>query len=107
MLPLRSEARAIDEIPLEKFCEAIRSAHGAEARLLCREYVHVRFDGTPVWEGEGLVFELEGHPIARLCYAWEVDGEVTAVLHEGPVDSPEAAVRAAIMATGPEPAEAG
>ncbi len=27
-----------------------------------------------------------------------VDGEVTAVLHDGPVDSPEAAVRAAIMA---------
>ena len=32
------------------------------------------------------------------CYAWEVDGEVTAVLHTGPVESPQDAVRASIMA---------
>ncbi len=32
------------------------------------------------------------------CYAWSVDGRVTAVLREGPVDSPQAAVRAAIVA---------
>ena len=38
------------------------------------------------------------HPTATRCYAWEVDGEVTAVLHAGPVDGPQAAVRAAIMA---------
>ena len=54
-----------------------------------------------------LVFQLQGHPTVSKCYAWEVDGEVTAVLHEGPVDSPLKAVRAAIMADGPEPAEAG
>ena len=45
-----------------------------------------------------MVFQLLDHPTAPKCYAWEVDGEVTAVLHEGPVDSPEAAVRAAIVA---------
>ena len=57
---------------------------------------------------EVLSFSLLGQPAgATFCYAWEVDGEVTAVLHEGPVDSPLAAVRAAIMADAPEPAEAG
>ena len=45
-----------------------------------------------------LVFTLKRHPTARICYAWEVDGQVTAVLHEPPVDSPLAAVRAAIVA---------
>ena len=44
-----------------------------------------------------LVFDLLDHPTAQYCYAWEVDGRVTAVLHEGPVDSPLAAVRAAII----------
>ena len=64
------------------------------------------FEGQPVWEGEVLVFELEDHPTAHLCYAWEVDGRVTAVLHTGPVDSPAKAVRASILADAPGPAEA-
>ncbi len=45
-----------------------------------------------------LEFELEGHPTAARCYAWEVDGVVTAVLGEPPVESPQDAVRASIMA---------
>ena len=57
-----------------------------------------QFGGRVVWEGEVLVFDLHDHPTARKCYAWSVDGRVTAVLHEGPVDSPKAAVRAAITA---------
>jgi hypothetical protein len=44
-----------------------------------------------------LVFVLTDHPTARYCYAWEVDGRVTAVLHEPPVDSPRAAVRASCL----------
>jgi hypothetical protein len=37
--------------------------------------------------GGGLVFELLDHPMAPRCYCWELDGEVTAVLHEKPVGS--------------------
>ncbi len=40
------------------------------------------------------------HPTAQRCYAWEVDGQVTTVLHTGRVDSPVAAVRASILADG-------
>ncbi len=40
---------------------------------------------------------MRGFPTAHLCYAWEMDAKVTAVLHEPPVDSPLAAVRAAIV----------
>ena len=51
--------------------------------------------------------DLQGHPTAERCYAWEMDGgEVTVVLHEGVVNSPATAVLAAIMADAPEPAEA-
>ena len=45
-----------------------------------------------------LVFDLLDHPDATRCYAWEVDGEVTAVLGVGPIESAEDAVRAAILA---------
>ena len=38
------------------------------------------------------------HPSAHLCYAWEVDGQVMAVLHIRPVESPQKAVRASILA---------
>ena len=48
------------------------------------------------------VFALEGHPTATRGYAWDhalddtEERRVVTVLHDGPVDSPEAAVRAAV-----------
>ncbi len=88
----------MNELPISSFQRAILVTHGAQARLLAREHVSETFKGKMVWSGEVLIFELDGHPSARLCYAWEVDGKVTAVLHEPPVDSTQAAVRAAIVA---------
>ena len=90
----------MNEIPLVQFQEAIYATHGAQAQLVSRERVCESHDGEPVWEGEVLVFTLRSHATASLCYAWEVDGKVTAVLGEGPVDSPLAAVRASILAEG-------
>ena len=78
-----------------------RNAKGnprAKAQLAERVQVDERFEGEPVWQGEVLVFELLDHPSAKRCYAWEVDGHVTAVLGVGPVDSPVKAVRASILA---------
>ena len=55
------------------------------------------FQGKTVWEGVVQVFSLSGHPTASRCYAWShlVDDsgkrKFVAVLHEGPVDSPETA----------------
>ena len=88
----------MNDLSIEGFQHAIRETHGAKARLLSRETVAEHFEGQPVWWGEVLVFELEGHPTASRCYAWEVGGTVTAVLHTGPVDSPVKAVRASILA---------
>ena len=90
----------MNDIRLEDFQRAIFATHRAEAELVDRVLVAERFQGETVWEGEVLVFTLQGHPTASRCYAWEVDGRVTAVLHTGPVDSPAKAVRAAILADG-------
>ncbi len=88
----------MNEIGVFAFHDAIRETHGALSQLLRREHVHETFEGETVWEGEVLVFGLLDHPSSSKCYAWEVDGQVTTVLHTGPVNSPVAAVRASILA---------
>jgi hypothetical protein len=62
------------------------------------------FEGKTVWEGVVEVFDIEGHPTAKRCYAWhhKIDHswkrKFFAVLHQGPVKSAQDAVRAAIVA---------
>ena len=90
----------MNELPISDFEKTIRATHGAGSRLIERVRVVEDFEGERVWEGEVLVFELDSHPSASKCYAWEVDGEVTAVLGVPPVDGPRAAVRLAIVAGG-------
>lgn len=83
---------------------AVEATHGGRATL--RDVVSVRetFQGQTVWEGSVHVFDLQGHPSANTAYAWSSDVEGSekrrfhAVLKVPPVDSPEAAVRAAIVA---------
>jgi hypothetical protein len=51
-----------------------------------------------MWEGDVEVFALQGHPKAARAYGWQQDTQVTAVLEIPPVDSPNTAVRASIIA---------
>ena len=88
----------MNEIPISAFEDAIQATHGVKAQFLSRESVDETFEGQPIWQGDVLVFQLLDHPCARLCYALEVDGKVTAVLGGGTVDSPIAAVRASLLA---------
>ena len=82
---------------------AVRNLHGCDSTWLKSVSVRETFEGQVVWEGSVQVFELHGHPTATRCYAWAspVEGSdklrYYAVLHEPPVDSPEAAVRASIV----------
>jgi hypothetical protein len=89
----------MNEVPLSTYERAIKETHGAESRLLGREHVDAPFEGERGWQGDVLVFELLDHPRASRCYAWEIEGEVTAMLGGGTVDSAIAAVRAFILAT--------
>ena len=90
----------MNELPISQFVRAIRVKHEADASLIRRERVHEQFDGKTVWEGEVLVFKMSGHSTADWCFAWEVDGEITAVLAEGPIQTAADAVRASIHADG-------
>ena len=62
------------------------------------------FQGEVVWQGKVEVFEIRGHPKTKRAYAWahasgkdDKGKRYVAVLELPPVDSPQTAVRAAIM----------
>lgn len=83
---------------------AIYRLHGCEAEYAGREEVWETFQDELVWSGYVEIFRISGHPQATRCYAWSWAGEdyederFLVVLDLPPVDSPEAAVKAAIMA---------
>lgn len=77
--------------------------HGVDASYVETVPVVEEFQGKTVWQGDVEVFDLTGHPKATRGYGW---GYVTSesggrryftILELPPVDSPQAAVKAAIM----------
>lgn len=83
--------------------QAIRDLHGLDAEHVESVNVLETFEGKTVWEGEVEVFRVRGHPQATHAYAWtytDDDGKLhhVAVLGVPPVDSPQNAVRAAVVA---------
>jgi len=89
---------------LNALSNAIQHMHGVPAEYAETVQVTETFQGETVWKGEVEVFNIRGHPKASRAYAWaHVSGDkdegkrYVAVLETPPVDSPETAVRAAIM----------
>ena len=77
--------------------------HGCEANYVESVPVVEEFQGETIWQGDVEVFDLVGHPKATRGYGW---GYTTTdsggrryftVLELPPVDSPQTAVKAAIM----------
>lgn len=97
-------ALPMTEVAETELRAAVERMHDCSARLVQSVPVSEVFNGATVWEGVVHVFEIEGHPTATRAYAWSspIDGEERrrffAVLHQPPVTSPAAAVRAAIVA---------
>ena len=83
--------------------QAILDLHGFESSWVKSVSVTETFQGQTMWQGTVEVFDLHGHPTALRCYAWSRAAgypgkrRFVAVLHEGLLNSPEAAVRAAIL----------
>jgi hypothetical protein len=76
--------------------------HGCDAEYIETVPVVEEFQGETVWQGDVEVFEIRGHPKATRGYGWGyVVGEggrrYFTVLELPPVDSPQTAVKAAIM----------
>ena len=88
---------------LKSLKKAILDLHGCKSTWVKSVPVKEVFEGETVWEGIVQVFDLIGHPKAKRCYAWsyELEGSKKrrffAVLHQGRVDSPEKAGKAAII----------
>jgi hypothetical protein len=85
-----------------KLRDAIKQLHGCESTHIGSVPVKETFRDVTVWDGVVEVFGLKAHPEVATCYAWivqEDDGteRYVAVLEVPPVDSPAAAVRAAIV----------
>src|SRR5437763_6309950 len=95
---------AMAEVEADQLREAVEKMHGGTATLAQSVPIRETFEGKTVWEGVVHVFDLAGHPTATRAYAWSspIEGSTKrrffAVLHQPPVDSPQAAVRAAIVA---------
>ena len=92
----------VTDVPIEVLREAIRNLHGCDSTWIESVPEKETFEGQTVWEGIVQVFELHGHPTVTRCYAWSHETDegkrrFVAVLHQGPVGSPVAAVRAAIV----------
>ena len=91
------------EPPVLAFQDAIKHLHGCGSRYVETIYVIEVFEGQTAWEGPVAVFDLDDHPEAERCYAWShaiegsEDRRFVAVLEGGGIDSPQTAVRAAIV----------
>ena len=83
---------------LRSLREAVEAGHGSKADFFEQTPTREVLRGRTVWEGSVMTFALESHPTAERCYALRVEGKITTLLHEPPVDSALAAVRAAIAA---------
>jgi hypothetical protein len=92
----------MSEVPIEGAKQAIRDLHSCESEYRSTTRVVQDFGDQGVWEGDVYTFDLIGHPSAVCCYAWSspVEGSeirrFVAVLQKSTVNSPEAAVSAAV-----------
>jgi hypothetical protein len=83
---------------------AFLKLHGCEATYVETVPVVEEFQGEIIWQGDVEVFDIRGHPKATRGYGWShVTGEhdqgrrYFTILELPPVDSPQTAVKAAIM----------
>jgi hypothetical protein len=99
----RKKANLTSETSIRALEKAILDLHGCKATWVKPVPVQEVFGDEMVWEGVVQVFDLIDHPRAKRCYAWSHQLEDSkkrkffVVLHQGKIDSPEKAVRAAIV----------
>ncbi len=99
----RKKINSTSETSIEALTKAILDLHGCKSTWVKSVPVKEVFEGETVWEGIVQGFDLINHPKAKRCYAWSYRLDDSkkrrffAVLHQGVVDSPRAAVKAAII----------
>jgi hypothetical protein len=93
----------MSEVSTDKLRRAVQDQLRCKAIFKQTVPVHEVHDGQTVWDGVVHVFYLDYHGDIDLAYAWSYelpDGKrrFFVVEHTGPIDSPEKAVRVAIVA---------
>ena len=90
---------------IERIKLAVEHLHNCGAVHRNSVPVHEVFRGQTVWKGYVEVFDLTNHPKAKRAYAWshcdgkgDQDERFIAVLEIPPVNSPQTAVKVAIVA---------
>lgn len=83
--------------------KAIRNLHGCDSEHVKSVHVKEEFQGQVLWDGKVELFKLIDHKTAKEAYAWayldaKQQAQYVTVLHVGPIDSPEKAVKAMIAA---------
>ena len=83
--------------------KAILDLHGCESVHLSTTAIREFFQGQLVWDSEVETFAIKHHPQVSICYAWAYQGDdgkqsYAAVLKLPPVNSPQTAVKAALVA---------
>jgi len=88
------------EVVPSELKKAVESQHGGFAHFVQFVPVHEQHCGETVWNGTVAVFDLKSSPSGCDC-AYEMDDGrrmFFSVLHPGPIDSPAAAIKAAMLA---------
>lgn len=86
---------------LDNLKRAVETLHGCPCEHQTTAYVHEQMGGHTLWKGAVDTFALMGHPQATKAYAWSWKSDSgepcsVAILNLPPVNSPRAAVQAAI-----------
>lgn len=103
MINLHQVIQVMSKIEHDDIKQAVERLHNCKAYYIENVTVIEKFGSETVWSGVVRVFKIEGNPKADKCYAWSspIEGSKKrryyAVLKVPPVDSPEKAVRAAII----------
>ena len=90
------------EAPIDALRRAVEDLHRCTALFVRAVHVRENVETMPAWNGLVSIFELTGHPTASRAYAWsyETGGGAArcyrAILRQGPIDSPRAAVRSTL-----------
>jgi hypothetical protein len=90
------------EVETDQLRQLVERTYGGRAMLAQSVSVSESTEGDPAWDGVVHIFDLEHCPTTTRAYAWSspVKGSTQrrlfATAHSGMIDSPAAAVRAAI-----------
>lgn len=83
---------------IERLKLTVEHLHNCGAQHRAAVPVHEVFRGQTVWQGDVEVFDLTGHPKAKVCYGWSFGEpeEFITILELPPVDSAQSAVKVGV-----------